>query len=66
MSALTAARVTLVPTGTIKRGTFPLLAGASVFENGMACIDTNAAGSVTKGAVSTTFGPGIPLDVNAI
>jgi hypothetical protein len=55
MSALTAARVVTVPIGTIKKATFPLKAGVAVWQNGMACIDTAAAGSVTKGAVSTTL-----------
>lgn len=57
MSALTAARTVLVPKGTIKKLTLPLAAGAKAYENGMACIDTGAAGSVKQGAVSTTLKP---------
>lgn len=57
MSALTAARVVTVPRGTIKRLTLPLKAGSKAEENGLCCIDTASAGSVTQGAVSTTLKP---------
>jgi hypothetical protein len=57
MPALTAARVVLVPTGTIKKVTYPLAIGAKAFQNALACIDTGAVGSVKQGAVSTTLKP---------
>lgn len=55
MAALTAARVLLVPTGKMKVAVFPLKNGSNAWENGMACIDSANAGSVTQGAVSTTL-----------
>jgi hypothetical protein len=54
MAALTAARVILVPGGTIKRITAPLAAGAKVWENGMACVDPSNPGSFNKGGLTTT------------
>lgn len=57
MAALTAARVVLVPNGTIKKGTFPLGIAAKAFENGMACIDTANLGAVWPGKASTTLKP---------
>lgn len=55
MAALTAARTILVPKGTVKKTTFPLKAGAKVWEGGIACIDTADAGWVKNAAVSTTL-----------
>jgi hypothetical protein len=55
MAALTAPRVQLLFRETIKKVVYPLAAGASAWENGMACIDTAAAGVVKPGAVSTTL-----------
>lgn len=57
MGALTAARTILVPNGKMKKTTLPLAAGAKAFQNGMACIDTAAAGGLKQGAVSTTLKP---------
>lgn len=57
MAALTAARVILVPKGSIKKFSAPLKAGQKAWENGLCCIDTASAGSVTPGAVSTTLEP---------
>ena len=57
MSALTAARIILVPDGTIKKTSFPLKAGAKAFENGMCCIDTASAATVVQGQASTTLIP---------
>ncbi len=55
MAALTAPRVQLVFRETIKKIVYPLAAGATAWENGMACIDTAAAGVVKPGATSTTL-----------
>jgi hypothetical protein len=57
MSALSAARAQLVFRGTIKKLTYPLAAGATAWEGGLACIDTSAYGSVKQGQVSTTLIP---------
>lgn len=55
MAALTAARVQGTFRSTIKKIVYPLAAGATAWENGMACIDTSAAGAVKPGATSTTL-----------
>lgn len=55
MSALTAARTQLVLRGTIKKITYPLAIGATAWEGGLCCIDTNAYGAVKQGQVSTTL-----------
>lgn len=55
MAALTSPRVQLTFRETIKKVVYPLAAGAKAWENGMACVDTAAAGVVKPGAVSTTL-----------
>lgn len=55
MAALTAPRVQLVFRETIKKVVYPLAPGVKAFENGMACIDTAAAGVVKPGATSATL-----------
>lgn len=56
MGALTAARVSLVGRGTIKKATFPLGAGApKAWDGAMACIDTANVGAVWPGKVATTL-----------
>lgn len=57
MGALTAAFVVLAPNVSIKKTVYPLAAGATAWEGGMACYDTSAYGSVKQGAVSTTLKP---------
>jgi hypothetical protein len=55
MAILTGPRVTLVPSGTIKKGTFPLgIAALKAWDGAMACIDTANLGAVWPGKVSTT------------
>jgi len=55
MAALTAARVILVPNGTLKKATFPLAAGVKAWQNGMACVDSANVGAVYPATVSTTL-----------
>lgn len=55
MSALTAARIVGSLRAPIKKVTYPLAAGATAWENGIACIDTSAAGALKQGAASTTL-----------
>lgn len=57
MADLTSARVTLVPRGTIKKGTFPLGIAAKAFENCFAFIDTAALAAVWPGKVAATLKP---------
>lgn len=57
MSALTAARQGLAFRQKIKTIAYPLAVGAKAWDNGMACYDTGAFGSVKQGAVSTTLVP---------
>jgi hypothetical protein len=57
MSALTAARQGLAFRQKIKTISYPLAVGAKAWDNGMACYDTSAFGSVKQGAVSTTLVP---------
>lgn len=54
MAALTAARVVGSLRSTIKKVTLPLVAGGTAWENGVACIDTSAAGVVKPGASGST------------
>jgi hypothetical protein len=58
MAALTGPRVALVGRGTVKKTTFPLKAGATAWDGGVACIDTANPGSVVPAdGVTTTLKP---------
>ena len=63
MAVLAAARVIIVPRGTIKKATFPLGIGAIAWSNGIACIDSANVGAVWPGpgtngkTLSTTVQP---------
>jgi|SRR5580698_7151323 hypothetical protein len=50
MAALTAPRVVGSLRATLKKVTYPLAAGATAYENGVACIDTSALGALKPGA----------------
>lgn len=66
MGMLTAPRQGLLFRGTIKKISYPLLAGKKAYENGLACIDTANLGAVSPGAAASTTLKGIGLFTQSV